>query len=379
MQCIAAPRSFYPLPPPYRRADDVVQTSDLAGFFSMNVVKEVETAFSGLHDAFDPSEIKPWEPGRFEEVVKLQDAPRNQGEVLKMWDKVANMVVAVKRMPNNWIQSSHSEFIAAYPKEIEFPWQDIGCNKLLSAAGFPYGCNLLGVFRDDEHTEVVTTFATEGDLFSWCVGPLSQSVQPGPDREAFIRPLAFKLLHAVQQLHELSLVHRDISLENVLLSEADGGELLLQVIDFGMASHLRYFQECVRGKPAYQAPELHQHGVYDAFLSDAFSVGVTIYSLFVQDYPWLSTKPGACKCYAFARKHGFRGYVRKRKLRKKQTVVADRMSAELVQMLEGLLEPDPSKRLTLGESAFNGFRKSVWDEKWMRSNTDLSRVVGSSL
>ncbi len=73
--------------------------------------------------------------------------------------------------------------------------QDIGCVRFLNKAKYPYACELLGVYRDPEHTyvrrpvgrvlkntmswdtarilrwrraEVVTTFATEGDLFSWC-------------------------------------------------------------------------------------------------------------------------------------------------------------------------------------------------------------------
>ena len=64
--------------------------------------------------------------------------------------------------------------------------------RFLNDVGYPYACDLLGVYRDSEHTyaaasernglrstdtalqsttvvaEVVTTFATEGDLFSWC-------------------------------------------------------------------------------------------------------------------------------------------------------------------------------------------------------------------
>jgi serine/threonine protein kinase len=356
-------RDFPSLPPKYCASDDAQKP----------YTATAEIWNYGPHSAFDPSEVKPWQPSRFDTVEKLQDAPRNAGEVFLMWDKVEYQYVAVKRMPNVWIQACHADFVAMHPDEFECPWQDIGFNKFLNCIGFQYGCSLLGVYRDKENTLVVTTYANKGDLFSWCDSSCNQSLQPGLEREAFIKPLVANLLLAVQQLHELSIVHRDISMENILLSEADDGRMLLQIIDFGMASCFRHFQGSVSGKPSYQAPELHQDGMYDAFLSDTFSVGVTIYAVCLQGVPWLSTKPGACKCFKFVQKHGFPAYVRKRKLHHTSKTVADHASDELLQLLGGLLELDPAKRLTLGESAWHGQRRSVWDEPWLRGSMDAQR------
>merc|ERR1712048_971287 len=101
-----------------------------------------------------------------------------------MMDKEDNRLVAVKEMPITWIGCSHDDFLALHPKESEFPWQDIGCTKYLNSIGFPYGCSLLGVFRNDEHIEVVTSYCEEGDLFTWCSSAPSKDLQPGPAREA---------------------------------------------------------------------------------------------------------------------------------------------------------------------------------------------------
>jgi serine/threonine protein kinase len=298
-------------------------------------------------------------------VRKLQDATRNRGQVHLMRDHSnGSCLVAVKQMPNRWIMTNHLEFVREHPTETEMPWQDVGCVRFLNGVGFPFSCGLLGVYRDEAYTYVVTTFASEGDLFLWC----EDSVPPGKEREVVVRPLARQIVEGVQQLHDLSIVHRDLSLENILLSKDDDGELKVRIIDFSMASLTRRLRSSVRGKASYQAPELHSDQEYDAFLTDAFSVGVTLYAMLVKDYPWLSTRPGGCKCFEYVRKHGFRAYLDKRKLRNSTAKVADIMSEPLKQLLEGLLNFDPAMRLTLGEHDWeNGRRRSVWDVAWLHT------------
>mmetsp|Transcript_25301 Transcript_25301/g.40515 ORF Transcript_25301/g.40515 Transcript_25301/m.40515 type:complete len:471 (-) Transcript_25301:182-1594(-) len=318
-----------------------------------------------LHQGFNaPDEVQPWEASRFEVLRKLQDATRNRGQVHLMRDThQGNRLVAVKQMPNRWIQTCHSEFVVEHPTETEMPWQDCGCIRFLNKQSYLYGCELLGVYRDDTHTFVITAFATEGDLFSWCEG----GEAPGHAREVVVQPIARQIIEGVQQLHDFNIVHRDLSLENVLMTKMEDDSLQIRLIDFSMASTARVFRNCVRGKASYQAPELHGDQEYDALLSDAFSVGVTLYAVLLKDYPWLSTRPGGCKCFEYVRKHGFRSYLAKRKLRNSTQKVVEVMSEPLVQLLEGLLAFDPAQRLTLGERTWNGQRRSVWDEAWLHT------------
>lgn len=315
-----------------------------------------------FHQAYPASEVQVWPADRFEVVRKLMDATRNRGTVSLMRDTAENRLVAVKQMPNRWVRSCHQDFILEHPSETELPWQDIGCVRFLNSRHFVYACQLVAVYRDEVHTYVVTSFATEGDLFSWCEtgGP------PGLAREIEVRALARQIFQSVQQLHDLSITHRDLSLENILLNKAPDSSLQIHIIDFGMASNKRRFQNCVRGKASYQAPEMHLDAEYDAFLSDAFSLGVTLYAVLLKDYPWLSTRQSGCKCFEYIRKHGFRSYIEKRKLRNSSMKVVDCMSEPLKALLEGLLQFDPAQRLTLGEKVWAGTRRSVWDEPWLQ-------------
>jgi len=314
-----------------------------------------------LHTAFDPKTVRKWEPSRFKMVRKLQDATRNRGVVYLMNDISLGRPVAVKQMPNWWMRRSHSDFLTEHPSETELPWQDIGCMEFLNSMDFPSASALLGVYRDEEYTYVITAFATEGDLFSWCE---SGVVAPGVEREVLVQPLARQMMTALQQLHDFSIVHRDLSLENILVSKSDDDSLHIRIIDFSMASTSRRFIKCVRGKASYQAPELHTDEEYDAFLADTFALGVAIFDILMKDYPWLSTRPGVCHCFDYVRKHGFRSYLVKRKLRHSNSRCADVISEPVKQLLEGMLAFDPKQRLTLGEGAYSSRRRSVWDEQW---------------
>merc|ERR1719253_116761 len=147
--------------------------------------------------------------------------------------------------------------------------------KFLNDRGYPYSSILYGVFRDEKRTEVVSSYATEGDLFFWA----SHHDRPpvGQAREEVMRPLVVQVLTAVQMLHDLSIAHHDLSLENILVTKNGNDSLQLKIIDLAMISTERYFTGYPRGKRSYQAPELHdEEGYHDAFLADVFSVGVCV-------------------------------------------------------------------------------------------------------
>jgi len=127
------------------------------------------------------------------------------------------------------------------------------------------------------------------------------------------------------------------------------------------------FQNCVRAKPSYQAPEMHAWKAYDSFLAESFSVGVLLYGLFVKEQPWLSTKPGVCINFQYAQAKGFRAFIKKRKVRGTDKRVMDVLSEPLVQLLEGMLASDPKERLTFGEAEYLS-QRSVWDEAWMKEH-----------
>lgn len=319
--------------------------------------------------ASQPVDVKPWDSGRFAMVGMLQDAPRNCGRVVCMHDRLHGSRVAVKEMPNEWVLENHEAFTTARPHETERPWVDIACMAYLRREGFPYACDFYGVFRDSHVTRIVTSFAPEGDLFAWS-SATADLAACGPAREALVRPLLAQTLDATRWLHDLSIVHGDLSMENILVTTSAGSGVFVQLIDFGSAVMQRHIPGCVAlGKEAYRAPEtLGEVSEYDGFLSDAFALGVVMFGSLFMGFPWRSTCDIACPCPAFEyfRAHGFRAFAQRRTVPSGGMVI-EHLTEGAAAVLEGLLAVDASARLTLGEATWDEIppRPSVWKGAWL--------------
>ncbi len=333
------------------------------------------TVPSDLAYCFDPREVKAWDQTAWKFIRKLQHAPRNRGQVNLMCDVHENELVAVKKMPSSWVTKTYPEFLKSHPYETEIPWKDLGCTRFLESVGFPYVCKIRGMYDDAEHTYVVSDLATEGDMYDWCNAGIG-NMPSGRQREAMLYPLLMELFDGVRRLHEFNIVHRDLSLENVLLTKQQGGALHVRICDFGSAmTRSTIFGSDRRcGKASYMAPEIHEAKEYDGIAADCFSLGVVMYAVLMKGLPWISTKTagkGRCACFHYFINHGLSSYLKKRKVRGSNTLkVFDVLSREAFELLDGLLTVDPARRSTCsyppvpvpGKPA----PRSVWDEKWLR-------------
>jgi len=306
--------------------------------------------------------VMAWSVAFYEFVETLRSAPQNQGRVDRMRRVEQGEFVAVKRMPREWVTSGPDEFEIVHPESSERPWFDIGVVRFLHDRAFPHVCEPKGIFMDSEFTYVVTSLATDGDLFSWMDRDL-----PGADREGLVCPVMKDVFIAVSLLHDLGIAHCDLSLENIVLTtDPKSGKKIVKLIDFGAASLKRYGCE-ITGKKSYIAPEMFSDGEFDAFLSDAFALGVCLFSLVARMYPWNSTREGACRLFSYMAGHGFRAYVQRRQVwNGGGRRLAEAFSAPLVEVLDGLLAMRPENRLTLGEQCWNSGKPSVFDMEWLK-------------
>jgi len=169
-----------------------------------------------------------------------------------------------------------------------------------------------------------------------------------------------------------------LSLENILLTQSAGepGGLQVKIIDFGMATMQRFVRNEVRGKEAYFAPEMHvPHECMDTFLADSFALGVVLFAMASQDYPWTSTRPNKCGLFQYVSMFGLRRFLERRPLRNGGgEKLAEVFSGEFVEVIEGLLRKEPRGRMSLGESCLEGgspkaegARQSVWATEWMKA------------
>jgi len=294
---------------------------------------------------------------------KLKAAMRNFGRVDLMQSSKGEQF-AVKRMPNKWIQNGPTQFNEKHPNTSEKPWVDVAIVSLLQRESFQYVAQLYGIYRDDSDTFVAWEFAPHGDLFDW-----EDALKAGKEREAKMLPLMCQLVYAVWYLHEFGIAHRDLSLENIVISPGPNGTSRIKVIDFGMATTDRSCkdQDQVCGKPSYRPPEMSTAESYDSFLMDTFAVGVIIYALAVQEYPWISTKIGCCKLFEYVDKNGLKAFAERRKLWRGSNGenLIEVFSPDLLDVLVALLAFNPAERGGLGESCWKG-RTNVHNFRWIK-------------
>jgi len=85
-------------------------------------------------------------------------------------------------------------------------------------------------------------------------------------------------------LHGAGFAHRDLKLENLLLS-SDG---VLKIADFGVTKDIKFnpMRTCC-GSPDYIAPEIitDKNG-YDGLLTDIWSCGVILYAMLAGEFPF---------------------------------------------------------------------------------------------
>jgi serine/threonine protein kinase len=302
---------------------------------------------------------------QFATVKALQVAPRNEGRVDEMLIQHGEHVgrrVAVKIMPQAWMRFSHDEFTQFHPEEIEQPWIDIGLVKELNNRQCPFACELLGIYMDDTQFYVVHELATEGDLLSWCETLPRQL----PRREEKCRPVALQLCKAVQYLHNTGIAHRDLSLENVVVTQegTQSSDIAIKVIDFGMASLSRFCSGEGHGKTVYRAPEMYGDARYDAFLSDIFALGCIVFIMCRNSLPWMSTDPISDPRFMCAQVNGIKNFLEDAEEPTDSCIGPP--SKKCNEVLGGLMHPHPCRRATVGEECFVHTKRScVLNMAWL--------------
>jgi formylglycine-generating enzyme required for sulfatase activity/predicted Ser/Thr protein kinase len=104
--------------------------------------------------------------------------------------------------------------------------------------------------------------------------------------------------------HKLGIIHRDLKPDNLFLTHGDEGELVVKVVDFGIAklreSSMHTQTGTVLGTPAYMSSE-QAYGMRSDELdarSDVYSLGVVVYEMLTGRLPFHSDTPAG-----FLRKH----------------------------------------------------------------------------
>ncbi|KAF7992667.1 hypothetical protein HCN44_005011 [Aphidius gifuensis] len=185
---------------------------------------------------------------------------------------------------------------------------------------------------ETEHEIVVVTEYADKELYDI----LGKSVRLSEERAQVI---ACDLVSALYYLHSNRVLHRDLKPQNVLV-ENNG---VAKLCDFGFARSMStgtHVLTSIKGTPLYMAPELIEECPYD-HNADLWSLGCIIYELVAGEPPFQTTSILHLV----------------RLIRFEAIKWPDFISHNCRNFLQGLLQKDPSKRLTWPELLDHKFVK----------------------
>ncbi|XP_078516179.1 ribosomal protein S6 kinase alpha-5 isoform X2 [Lissotriton helveticus] len=209
----------------------------------------------------------------------------------------------------------------------------------------PYLVTLHYAFQTETKLHLILDYINGGELFT----RLSQRER---FTESEVQLYIGEIVLAIEHLHTLGIIYRDIKLENILL-DADGHVVLT---DFGLSKEFlideteRAYSFC--GTIEYMAPEIVRGGDtgHDKAV-DWWSLGVLTYELLTGASPF--TVDGDKNSQADI----------SRRILKSDPVYPHQMSAVAKELIQSLLIKDPKKRLGCGPSGSDEIKKHPFFQK----------------
>jgi len=242
---------------------------------------------------------------------------------------------------------------------------------VLTQVDHPNIVKFIGSYQDRSNLYIITEKCTGGEVFDRLLKLKRFSEQE-------VVSIATQALHAIAYIHSKNIIHRDIKAENFLYSSEPRSVLAssnhsspttpcsIKLIDFGLAVRLKSDNEiltCVVGSAHYLAPEMIRQQYSKSV--DLWSTGVMVYLMLYGRYPFDGNNDDIII-----------SKIRKAKI---EWNIND-ISNQARSFLQGLLERDPSLRMTATQALAHPFLSCniavpVFDE----TKQKLSPVVVASL
>eukprot|EP00050_Salpingoeca_kvevrii_P017233 m.63207 g.63207 ORF g.63207 m.63207 type:complete len:557 (-) comp7443_c0_seq3:515-2185(-) len=157
-----------------------------------------------------------------------------------------------------------------------------------------------------------------------------------------------QLVHALKHLHENEIVHRDLKMENLMLSFR--GEI--KIIDFGLSNDLTGKEHLLThcGSMSYSAPELLCRKPYGKEV-DIWSLGVCLYVMLVGKLPF-PTEGSLTEQHALMLDGRY--------------VLPESLTPELKDLFDRIFQVKPSKRISLDE---------ILEHEWFSSHPEAPTAL----
>lgn len=201
----------------------------------------------------------------------------SMGKVKLARNKETGEQVAVKIVPR---QSSEGEHRTQAERERADHSKEIRTAReaaIVTLVDHPYICGMRDVVRTNYHWYMLFEYVNGGQMLDYIISH-------GRLKEKQARKFGRQIASALDYCHRNSIVHRDLKIENILISKTGD----IKIIDFGLSNlfsprnHLKTF--C--GSLYFAAPELLQAKQYTGPEVDVWSFGIVLYVLVCGKVPF---------------------------------------------------------------------------------------------
>ncbi|KFA50921.1 hypothetical protein S40293_02435 [Stachybotrys chartarum IBT 40293] len=195
---------------------------------------------------------------------------------------------------------------------------------IVTLLSHPHICGLRDVVRTNYHWYMLFEYVNGGQMLDYIISH-------GKLKEKQARKFSRQIASALDYCHRNSIVHRDLKIENILISKTGD----IKIIDFGLSNlfaprgHLKTF--C--GSLYFAAPELLQARAYTGPEVDVWSFGIVLYVLVCGKVPFDDQSMPALHA----------------KIKKGVVDYPSWLSSECKHLLSRMLVTDPKQRATMQE------------------------------
>lgn len=148
---------------------------------------------------------------------------------------------------------------------------------IVSLVNHPYICGMRDVVRTNYHWYMLFELVNGGQMLDYIISH-------GKLKEKQARKFARQIASALDYCHRNSIVHRDLKIENILISKTGD----IKIIDFGLSNLFspRSLLKTFCGSLYFAAPELLQARQYTGPEVDVWSFGIVLYVLVCGKVPF---------------------------------------------------------------------------------------------
>ena len=236
------------------------------------------------------------------------------GKVKLAIHKLTGEKVAIKVLQKNLITD---------PKQYERIQNEIKYLKLLN---HPNIIKIYEVIENDSSFFIIMEYAIGGDLFNYIL--LKEKLSEKETSFFF-----YQIIQGVRYIHLKKICHRDIKLENLLLSN----KKIIKIIDFGLSSEYEDLLNTPCGSPCYASPEMLKGQKYKGLSVDLWACGVILFAMLFGYLPFddkddniLFKKILDCEI-DFPEENDIK------------------VGKDAIDLIKKILNPEPDKRITIDE------------------------------